>query len=237
MFIVSIIFMCLYQLQQINANETNKKSLKLFSTLNINNFRIQNRKIDDCSLERQYCFDDNDCFNRCKNSKNGAFNCISGQCKITVNFKELDVPGKCNLEEGMAPFLVGVPELATVLPLCKSVDPGIVYKDITTGEIKNRMCEGSKKSNEINYLTEWPDSHHCDCGEGKVLVVIPRTETVRQHVKCVDATHAWFYAENKLLFDKKLTGTTPGSSNRNLLISSKTYWKLYKEASQPSNTN
>ncbi|XP_057321664.1 uncharacterized protein LOC130665347 [Microplitis mediator] len=230
MFIVSIIFMCLYQLQQINASETNKKSLKLFSALNVNTFRIQNRKIDDCNLERQYCFHDSDCFNRCR-SKNGEFLCIAGKCKISVNFTKPDGTEECKLKEGMAPFLVGIPELGTVAPLCKSVDPGIVYKDVKTGKIKNRMCEnGDIKS--IDYLTEWPDSHQCGCDNDQVLVVIPRTETVRQHVKCVDAIHAWLYAENKLLFDKKSTNETPDSSNskNHQLTAPKDYWEIYKNA-------
>nr|AYH52228.1 putative per os infectivity factor PIF3 [Microplitis mediator] len=231
MFIVSIIFMCLYQLQQINASETNKKSLKLFSGLNIDAFKIQNRKIDDCNLERQYCFSKNDCFNRCKRSKFGEFDCIVGKCKMIVNYKNLDDIDKCDLKEGMAPFLVGIPELATVVPLCKSVDPGIVYKDKKTGEIKNRMCEDGNISKEINYVTAWPDAHQCGCDGGKVLIVIPRTETVRQHVKCVDANHAWLYEENKLLYSDKLTETTSKILEQdNQLIPSKEYWEDYKKA-------
>lgn len=212
-FVVSIIFLCLIQLKRMSAIEKLKDSKKLFTTLNINDFKIQNRHIDDCNLEKQYCYDHSDCFNRCQVSDKGTFKCISGVCKLQVDLKKLDDMSKCKLEDGMAPFLIGVPELATVEAICKPVDLGIVYINEETNKVENKMCSYYDKKNNVrisgkaDYLQKWPDPKHCDCGSGKSPIIVPATENVRQYVECIDNDNAlkWVYDETKLAYHIETT--------------------------------
>ncbi|CAD6235194.1 GSCOCT00007854001.2-RA-CDS [Cotesia congregata] len=206
-FVVSIIFMCLIQLKRMSAIEQLKDSKKLFTTLNINDFKIQNRHIDDCNLEKQYCFDQNDCFNRCQMSNKGMFECIAGVCKLKVDLATLNDVSKCNLEEGMAPFLIGVPELATVEAICKPVDLGIVYIDENTKKVENKMCAGRdvKANDKVDYMANWPNPKDCKCGKDKSPIIIPATENVRQYVQCIknDDALKWVYDETKLAYHPK----------------------------------
>ncbi|KAH0561386.1 hypothetical protein KQX54_016520 [Cotesia glomerata] len=167
------------------------------------------RHIDDCNLEKQYCFDHSDCFSRCQMSDKGTFQCITGVCKIQVDLKTLDDVSKCNLEEGMAPFLIGVPALGTVKAICKPVDLGIVYIDRETNKVENKMCAGRdvKTHDKVNYMKNWPDPKDCDCGKDKSPIIIPATENVRQYVQCIknDDALKWVYDETKLAYHKEIT--------------------------------
>lgn len=133
-----------------------------------------------CDNETIFCFDDDDCTSKCV--LNSSFKCKQGLCKKRDRLEVSGATDQCQSELGFVALYVGLPSIGTHTFVCKSLDPGIAYQEVSTMELKNRMCIGGKI--ELDYRNKYPVTSDCKCGEHHVKVRFPANELVREHIAC-----------------------------------------------------
>ncbi|KAG8148387.1 uncharacterized LOC118074437 precursor [Chelonus insularis] len=151
---------------------------------------------NDCNANTVYCFNSEDCFNKCSVFYKMEFACLKGVCKIA---QSEELQNKCSLEKGVAPYLISVPELRSLDWLCKSIDLGIVKYD-NKKKYVNVMCKGGTIS--TNYTDGYPQQHDCTCPISMVYGIVPATDLKRQHVECVAENNRWIYETNQLIYNR-----------------------------------
>lgn len=166
---------------------------------NISQYIYKNNKTSDlyskrdCDLETIYSINDFQCNLICKPpnlyvSKNGA-------CVNSLILDQHTPENKCDAKNGVIAHLIGDPQLGTAKFYCLSIDSGI---QLTDDNFTNLMCKNGKIN--INYITEFPQLKQCSCPQNKSLIIIPSTNTIRQHGVCVANTLLPIYKTNDLLF-------------------------------------
>lgn len=148
------------------------------------NLDLSNRTKNDCYVNRNYCFDTDDCISACDDGF--SFNCIAGMC-IGMDIIQSQVINECNPITGQMGFLVGDPQLGRYNTICKSIDPGVAPNN---PDDENRIC--MKGTISIDYRKNFPAINQCNCGS-KEQIVLPATSMVREVSACVSSDLANYF--------------------------------------------
>ena len=138
--------------------------------------KITTDKRINCSTQKHYCFEDNDCSTQC--TIGGNYMCIHGICK-DQRVVETMPDNRCDPKKGFEAFLVGNPNMGTYEYICKSIDQGIAI-DIDT----NKMCLNG--TIDIDYTKSMP--FVTDCKDANQML-IPATSAVRDYVIIDEKTY------------------------------------------------
>lgn len=134
---------------------------------------------EDCDHDIKYCFEDNDCTEKCITKLGTNYICKVGMC-INQETHTLSPENACSSKAGVIAFLTSDADLGTNTFICKSIDPGIASNNPAE---PNLMCIGGQIS--IDYRRRLPETSDCVCDHSPYIV--PPTHEVRRRVLCVNS--------------------------------------------------